>query len=82
MPLASVHSRVTMQRTPFFLAQTVTWRGASGFGFGAGASLKFSRHPRKADVKACIAADCSRNAQCLYANPPCGLYRAITSTMH
>ena len=56
-PLASVHSSVTIQRTPFFLAQTVTWRGASGLGFGAGASLKLSRHPRKADVNACIAAN-------------------------
>lgn len=27
---ASVHSRVTMQRTPFFFAMHVTWRGACG----------------------------------------------------
>ena len=53
-PRASVHSRVTMHRTPFFFAHTVTCRGASGFAFGAGAKRSEMRDPKKAVVRACM----------------------------
>ena len=59
-PRASVHSRVTMQRTPFFLAIHVTCRGPDAVG-GATATLK--RAAGRKELRSCIVSrvNCQRN---------------------